>query len=152
MTSGTDDDIPVEEAEDVKAVVTVSTEDEDDNELSMMSETAAAALTPTTDNENSDSSNNNNKCMIISQAEAMNPMRRTNMEDVCVIHKAGDWDCPDESMTYIGVYDGHGGEYKCLQCAHTLCLCDHTKTKRRHSHRILSAFAPIIFSPLQCSL
>jgi serine/threonine protein phosphatase PrpC len=45
--------------------------------------------------------------MIISKAEAMNPSRRTTMEDVCVIHQPGEWDVPD--TTFVGVYDGHGG-------------------------------------------
>jgi len=31
------------------------------------------------------------------------------MEDVHVTHAPGEWGCNDDEMTYIGVYDGHGG-------------------------------------------
>jgi hypothetical protein len=74
----------------------------------------------------------------ISVAEAMNPARRSTMEDVCVVHRVGEWgkcsaaaplnrienhkmdndqrglekeeeeDCL-WNMAYIGIYDGHGG-------------------------------------------
>lgn len=47
--------------------------------------------------------------LIFSQAEEMNPLRRTTMEDRCVIYEAGHWNAPDPNMIYIGVYDGHGG-------------------------------------------
>jgi protein phosphatase/protein phosphatase PTC1 len=45
----------------------------------------------------------------ISIAEEMNPSRRNTMEDVHVVHIPGTWKCPN--MTYLGVYDGHGGEF-----------------------------------------
>ena len=47
--------------------------------------------------------------MIISAAEEMNPTRRPTMEDCHVIHPAKSWNCGDNDMTYLGVYDGHGG-------------------------------------------
>ena len=46
--------------------------------------------------------------LVVSYAEAMNPTRRANMEDVHVIKQSGEWDGP-EGMAYIGIYDGHGG-------------------------------------------
>jgi serine/threonine protein phosphatase PrpC len=52
----------------------------------------------------------NDEYMIISQSEAMNPTKRATMEDVCVVCKPGEWGAPDKDMSYIGVYDGHGGE------------------------------------------
>ncbi len=45
----------------------------------------------------------------ISTAEAMNPSRRNTMEDVHVAHPPGEWGCNDKEMTFVGVYDGHGG-------------------------------------------
>jgi hypothetical protein len=48
--------------------------------------------------------------MIVSKGEAMNPTWRATMEDLCVIHAAGEWGAPDKDMAYFGVYDGHGGE------------------------------------------
>lgn len=56
--------------------------------------------------------------IIMSAAEAMNPARRCTMEDVCVLRPAGEWDCPDESVTYVGVYDGHGGMFATILCAY----------------------------------
>jgi len=47
--------------------------------------------------------------MIISAAEEMNPSRRSTMEDCHVIHESNTWNCGYENMTYLGVYDGHGG-------------------------------------------
>jgi serine/threonine protein phosphatase PrpC len=37
----------------------------------------------------------------------MNPVRRSTMEDVHVVLPAGSWDNGD--MTYLAIYDGHGG-------------------------------------------
>ncbi len=51
--------------------------------------------------------------LTISKAEAMNPSRRSSMEDVHVTYSPGEWGCNDEEMTYIGVYDGHGGKGGC---------------------------------------
>lgn len=45
--------------------------------------------------------------MIVSTAEAMNPLRRSTMEDVHIVLPAGSWDNAD--MTYLAIYDGHGG-------------------------------------------
>lgn len=47
--------------------------------------------------------------LTISKAEAMNPSRRSTMEDVHVTHFPGEWGCNDDEMSFIGVYDGHGG-------------------------------------------
>jgi serine/threonine protein phosphatase PrpC len=47
----------------------------------------------------------------ISIAEEMNPSRRNTMEDIHVVHIPGTWKYPN--MTYLGVYDGHGGEFSC---------------------------------------
>ena len=47
--------------------------------------------------------------MIISTAEEMNPRKRSTMEDVHVVHEEGSWGCNDDKMTFVGVYDGHGG-------------------------------------------
>jgi hypothetical protein len=57
--------------------------------------------------------------LCISYADAMNPRRRPNMEDCCVIHPPGDWfrnSHNENNYYYIGVYDGHGGT---LSCVHT---------------------------------
>jgi hypothetical protein len=51
------------------------------------------------------------QAMIISRAEEMNPTRRSTMEDRCVIHMPGEWNAPDPNMTYVGIYDGHGGTF-----------------------------------------
>jgi len=58
--------------------------------------------------------NNTNDTLIISSAEEMNPSRRNTMEDCHVIHPAGTWGCNDPDMTYVAVYDGHGGKCDCL--------------------------------------
>ena len=50
--------------------------------------------------------------LTISAAEAMNPSRRNTMEDVHVTHSPGTWGCNDKEMTFIGVYDGHGGKLR----------------------------------------
>ena len=47
--------------------------------------------------------------LTISKAEAMNPSRRSTMEDVHVTYLPGEWGCNDDEMSFIGVYDGHGG-------------------------------------------
>ena len=47
--------------------------------------------------------------LIVSKAEAMNPSRRNTMEDACVTHFPGTWNCNDPELAYFGVYDGHGG-------------------------------------------
>lgn len=47
--------------------------------------------------------------LTISKAEAMNPSRRNTMEDVHVTHPPKTWGCHDDEMSFIGVYDGHGG-------------------------------------------
>jgi hypothetical protein len=44
-------------------------------------------------------------------AEAMNPAKRSNMEDRCVLHRAGEWPFPCEALkdfAMLAVYDGHG--------------------------------------------
>jgi hypothetical protein len=56
--------------------------------------------------------------MIVSKGEAMNPTWRATMEDLCVIHAAGEWGAPDQDMAYFGVYDGHGGQL--IQQSHVL--------------------------------
>ena len=45
--------------------------------------------------------------MIISRAEAMNPLFRSTMEDVSVVHAPGTWDCAN--LSFLAVCDGHGG-------------------------------------------
>jgi serine/threonine protein phosphatase PrpC len=47
--------------------------------------------------------------MTVSTFEAMNASRRSTMEDVHVVHPAGTWGAPDKDLTYLAVYDGHGG-------------------------------------------
>jgi protein phosphatase len=47
--------------------------------------------------------------MIVSTAEEMNPIRRSTMEDVHVIHEEGTWNCKDPNMAFLGIFDGHGG-------------------------------------------
>ena len=45
---------------------------------------------------------------LVSECEEMNPRRRNTMEDVHrIIRHLGE----DTSLSYFGVYDGHGGEY-----------------------------------------
>lgn len=48
----------------------------------------------------------------VSVAEAMNPARRPQMEDVHIIHPAGQWPVSGTTLNdkaYLAVYDGHGG-------------------------------------------
>jgi serine/threonine protein phosphatase PrpC len=47
--------------------------------------------------------------MIVSSAEEMNPSRRTTMEDCFVHFDAGQWNCNNPNLAYLGIYDGHGG-------------------------------------------
>ncbi|GKZ01218.1 hypothetical protein MPSEU_001073100 [Mayamaea pseudoterrestris] len=50
--------------------------------------------------------------MHVTVAEAMNPSRRPQMEDIHVIHAAGDWPLSGKALNdkaYLAVYDGHGG-------------------------------------------
>jgi serine/threonine protein phosphatase PrpC len=47
--------------------------------------------------------------LIVSVAEAMNPSKRPNNEDVHVTLAPGTWSAPDPDMAYLAVYDGHGG-------------------------------------------
>jgi serine/threonine protein phosphatase PrpC len=49
--------------------------------------------------------------VVFSHAEAMNPAKRNTMEDVCVIHKPGEWG--SSQYTFVGLFDGHGGECFC---------------------------------------
>jgi hypothetical protein len=49
--------------------------------------------------------------LVISTAEAMNPSRRNTMEDRHVVHAPGTWKAPNPHMSYLAVYDGHGGIY-----------------------------------------
>jgi serine/threonine protein phosphatase PrpC len=46
---------------------------------------------------------------LISTAEAMNPRRRSTMEDCHTILRPGGWDTPIPNLTFMGLYDGHGG-------------------------------------------
>jgi serine/threonine protein phosphatase PrpC len=45
--------------------------------------------------------------VVFSRAEAMNPTMRHQMEDICVIHKPGEWG--SSRYTFVGLFDGHGG-------------------------------------------
>jgi serine/threonine protein phosphatase PrpC len=47
--------------------------------------------------------------MIVSSAEEMNPSRRATMEDCFVYFDAGEWNCNNPNLVYLGIYDGHGG-------------------------------------------
>mmetsp|Transcript_29074 Transcript_29074/g.43939 ORF Transcript_29074/g.43939 Transcript_29074/m.43939 type:complete len:271 (+) Transcript_29074:158-970(+) len=57
------------------------------------------------------------EAMTISTSEEMNPLHRSTMEDVHIILNAGTWGVDDISkekplfndLTYLAVYDGHGG-------------------------------------------
>eukprot|EP00547_Thalassionema_nitzschioides_P013929 CAMPEP_0194232436 /NCGR_PEP_ID=MMETSP0158-20130606/806_1 /TAXON_ID=33649 /ORGANISM="Thalassionema nitzschioides, Strain L26-B" /LENGTH=269 /DNA_ID=CAMNT_0038965193 /DNA_START=116 /DNA_END=921 /DNA_ORIENTATION=- len=62
------------------------------------------------------------EALIISNSEEMNPLHRSTMEDVHIILEAGTWGIendislgstkaksPFDDLTYLGVYDGHGG-------------------------------------------
>jgi serine/threonine protein phosphatase PrpC len=54
----------------------------------------------------------NSANMYVSVAEAMNPTKRPHMEDISIIHAAGEWPIPGkalENTAYLAVYDGHGG-------------------------------------------
>jgi len=42
--------------------------------------------------------------LLISVGEAMNPLRRSNMEDRFVVHREGTWGAPDPNMSYLAVY------------------------------------------------
>lgn len=46
----------------------------------------------------------------MSVGEEMNPSRRHTMEDSHVVLEPGSWKSPDPNMTFMAVYDGHGGE------------------------------------------
>ena len=46
----------------------------------------------------------------VSTAEAMNPSRRCTMEDVHSIHRPGTWQEQPPHLTFLGLYDGHGGK------------------------------------------
>jgi hypothetical protein len=89
--------------ETVKAVIST------DDETTTTSTTACPSASHSNCNSAAVPAAGTTTAMIISQAEAMNPARRTTMEDVCVIRPPGAWGCSDDAVLYIGVYDGHGG-------------------------------------------
>jgi len=62
------------------------------------------------------------EALIVSCSEEMNPSRRCSMEDCTVYAPAGTWGAPDETISYLGVYDGHGGEYRFVPLAKTTLL------------------------------
>lgn len=74
--------------------------------------------------------------MIVSVAEEMNASRRPTMEDCHVFRPAQSWNCGHQDLTYLGVYDGHGGrdivefleQNLCSNIAQELCRNDYNIT------------------------
>jgi serine/threonine protein phosphatase PrpC len=61
--------------------------------------------------------------LVISTAEAMNPSRRNTMEDRHVVHAPGTWKAPSPHMSYLAVYDGHGGKYDAERVYISVSIC-----------------------------